>query len=229
MYKNNLFLAIVPARGGSKGIPHKNIVHIKGRPLISYTLDAAKQSEYLDEIYVSTDDEEIADVARQQGIKVLYRPDALATDTSKTIDVLMHAVKEKGKCYDYTVLLQPTQPMRKAWHIDQAIEETINNNYHSLVSISKVKKHPILIRRVSENHKLVPLLNMSSTVRRQDFEPYYVVNGAIYINKIKELCESTSLNDNEYGYLMDERYDVDIDDELDLLIFEKMLERNNRE
>ena len=224
MYKGKTFLAIVPARGGSKGIPYKNIALVNGKPLISYTLEAAKASKYIDMIYVSTEDEKIAHVVNEAGFEVLKRPKELAGDTTKTIEVLVDIVKKLEKDYDYLVLLQPTQPLREGWHIDEAIEKMIDNCYSSLVSISPVSKHPVLIRSVSDDNKVKQLLNMSSTVRRQDFEKYYIVNGAIYINNIKDINIDTSLNDNEFGYIMDEKYDLDIDEPLDLFIFEKRVQ-----
>ncbi|MBR6696995.1 MAG: acylneuraminate cytidylyltransferase family protein [Lachnospiraceae bacterium] len=224
MYKGKNFLAIVPARGGSKGIPYKNIALVNGKPLISYTLEAAKESKYIDMIYVSTEDEKIAKVVNDAGFEVLKRPEELAGDTTKTIEVLVDIVAKLEKTYDYLVLLQPTQPLREGWHIDEAIEKMIDNECSSLVSISPVSKHPVLIRSIGDDNKVKPLLNMSSTVRRQDFEKYYIVNGAIYINRVDDININTSLNDNEYGYIMDEKYDLDIDEPLDLFIFEKRVQ-----
>ena len=132
-----------------------------------------------------------------------------------------------GEEYDYVILLQPTQPLRKAKHIDEAIEQLISSGEESLVSISKVKDHPILIRTLDDTGQVVNLLNTSSTQRRQDFPDYYKVNGAIYINKLNENFNlETSLNDNRLAYVMNEKYDVDIDELLDLKIAELMLTNN---
>ena len=142
----------------------------------------------------------------------------------------MHCIevlKKAGDSYDYLVLLQPTQPLRQPFHIDEAIEKMLELEAESLVSVSKVKEHPVLIRTIGEDGKLQNLLNCSSTVRRQDFPDFYRVNGAIYINKIDEnLNETTSLNDNIIPYEMAHEYDVDIDELLDLKIAELMLEDN---
>ena len=223
MYKDNRILAVVPARGGSKGIPHKNIVKVKGKELLAYTLDAAKASKYIDEIIVSTDDILIEQVAVRENVKVLQRPKELAQDMSKTIDVLLHVIGNIDDDFDYLVLLQPTQPLRTAYHIDNAIELMINANYPSLLSVSPVKDHPILMRQMDVDGKLTSLLACQSTVRRQDFPNYYVVNGAIYINKISDLNSETSLNDNLYGYEMTSEFDLDIDEPRDLLLFEAIL------
>lgn len=226
MYKNYKILAVVPARGGSRGIPHKNIVKVKGKELITYTLDAARASKYIDKIIVSTDDSSIGEVALREGAEVLNRPKELAQDTSRTIDVLLHVVEKMDGCYDYLVLLQPTQPLRTALHIDEALELMIDNQYPSLLSISPARNHPLLLRQMDSGGKLTPMLSCQSTVRRQDFPDYYVVNGAIYINRIRDLTAETSLNDNLYGYEMPSEYDLDIDEPQDLLVLEALLEKN---
>ena len=130
-------------------------------------------------------------------------------------------MEKLGEKYDYVVLLQPTQPLRQSWHIDEAIELILEKNEEALVSVSKVKDNPILIRSIDSNGYAVNLLSESSTKRRQDFQDFYKVNGAIYINKINQnLNNKTSLNDNKLVYIMDEKYDVDIDEMLDLQIAE---------
>ncbi len=216
-------MAVVPARGGSKGIPHKNIVEVKGKELMVYTLDAAKSSEYIDDIVVSTDDLLIEKVAVRENVRVIKRPAELAQDTSKTIDTVMHVIGNLDVQYEYLVLLQPTQPLRNSTHIDEAIRLVIDNNYPSLLSVSPVKDHPLLIRQMDTSGKLSSMLSCQSTVRRQDFPNYYVVNGAIYINRICDLTADTSLNDNLYGYEMPSEFDLDIDEEKDLVIFKAML------
>lgn len=223
MYKKNKILALIPARGGSKGIKNKNIVSVSGKPLIAYTIDAAKASKYIDYVYVSTDSEKIADVAIKYGALIPFmRDETLAQDTSKTIDAVMFSVnkfKEMGYDFDYLVLLQPTSPLRTGEDIDAAIEKLLASTYTSLVSVSKVDDNPVLIRSIDDNNCLVPILKQSSTVRRQDFKDYYRVNGAIYINKISELTLNTSLNDNLYAYIMpqDRSFDIDTMDDLKTL------------
>ena len=230
MYKGHTFLAVIPARGGSKGIPKKNIQLIEGKPLIQYTIEEALKSKYIDRIIVSTDNVEIAEISKKGGAQVPFlRPKHLATDDSKVIDTIIHVIEELnriGCSYDYVVLLQPTSPLRKHWHIDEAIEKIVNENERGLVSVSEVKDHPILIRRMDEQGKLRNLLHMESTIRRQDLPKYYKVNGAIYINKIDEqLNHTTSLNDNKLPYIMDQIYDLDIDTPLDLEFFKWLVNR----
>lgn len=227
---NIKILAIIPARAGSKGIKDKNIVDLNGKPLIAYSIDAALKSKYIDKVVVSTDGELIAKIAKEYGAEVPFiRPKDLASDTAKTIDAVIHCIEElkkQGEVYDYMVLLQPTQPLRQSWHIDEAIEIMINKDEEALVSVSKVKDHPILMRTIDENGYAINLLEESSTKRRQDFQVFYKVNGAIYINKINEnLNNNTSLNDNKVVYIMDEKYDVDIDEILDLNIAEILMDK----
>lgn len=229
MINNKKILAIIPARSGSKGIIGKNIINLKGKPLIYHSINSGLNSKYINRVVVSTDCDKIATIAREFGADVPFlRPKELATDTSKTIDALIHCIEELkklGEEYDYVVLLQPTQPLRRYWHIDEAIELIIKNGEDSLVSVSKVKEHPILMRTINEKGYVNNLLNVSSTKRRQDFEYFYKVNGAIYINKINEnLNNDTSLNDNKLAYIMDKKYDIDIDEIMDLYIAEKMMD-----
>ncbi|MDQ0415657.1 acylneuraminate cytidylyltransferase family protein [Mesobacillus stamsii] len=220
MYRDKSFIGIVPARAGSKGIPNKNIININGKPLIQYTIEEAKTSMYLDEILVSTDSHKIAEISKKCGANVPFlRPVELADDTAKTIDVIIHALEELnclGKSYDYIVLLQPTQPLRKGWHIDDAIKKIIDDKHDDLVSVSEVSEHPILFRTIDQTGRLHNLLNVESTVRRQEFTKYYKVNGAIYINNIRKLSSNTSLNDNTLAYIMDKEYDLDIDEPNDI-------------
>ena len=227
MINGKKILAIIPARAGSKGIKDKNIIDLKGKPLISYSIESALKSKYIDKVVVSTDGESIASVAKEYGAEVPFlRPKHLASDTSKTIDAVIHCVEEIQKLegnYDYMVLLQPTQPLRQSWHIDEAIELIEKKEEKALVSISKVKDHPILMRTIDENGYANNLIQESSTKRRQDFSDYYKVNGALYINKIDYLDINTSLNDNNLVYIMDSKYDVDIDELLDLHIAELVL------
>lgn len=231
MYKGKKILAVVPAREGSKGIFEKNIVLINGRPLIDYTISEALNSQYIDRLIVSTDSEKIASIAKECGAEVPFlRPIKLAQDHSKTIDVLVDLIiqlSKVGKFFDYIVLLQPTQPLRKTFHIDEAIKIAIDKNYNSLLSVSLVNDHPILMRTIDSQGMLKNLLQVSSTVRRQDFPEYYKVNGSIYINKVDEnFNENTSLNDNLYPYVMDKEYDLDIDEPFDLEVLKKILDEN---
>lgn len=227
MYKNKKILAIIPARGGSKGIKNKNIVKVNGIPLIGYTINAAKKSKYIDKIIVSTDSLKIKKVVEKLDINVPFlRPENISGDSSKSVDAIINVIenlKIKGDTYDYIVFLQPTSPLRKTSNIDEAIEMLIDSNYNSLVSISKTIENPILFRTFDNKYALKPLLNSRSDIRRQEFKDYYKVNGAIYINKWDQINNSTSLNDNEVGYVMDQSDSIDIDTHEDLTRFRKII------
>ncbi len=231
MYGEKRILALIPARGGSKGIPHKNVVLLGGKPLIQYTIDAGLKSRYIDTVMVSTDDREIAETAERCGARVPFlRPAELASDTAKTIDAVLHAVetlREAGETYDCLVLLQPTSPLRTAEDIDGAVERFYACGRQGVVSVSEVNDPPILMRTIAETpegERLIPLLEGSSTCRRQDMPAYYRVNGSVYVNAAETLKRDTSFNDNPVPYRMAKDHAVDIDEPADLALAEFLLE-----
>jgi CMP-N,N'-diacetyllegionaminic acid synthase len=222
-------LYVIPARGGSKGIPRKNIKLLNGKPLIYYSIDVARQLTDDINICVSTDDDEIIKVVENYGLKVPFkRPNYLATDTATTNDVLLHAInfyEAKGIYYDLLVLLQPTSPLRNATHIKEAL-----NLYHEqLDMVVSVKKSyaPAILCTENENGFLEFCFNKSG-LRRQDFSTFYEYNGAIYvinIEKLKkiEIGEFTS----KKKYVMDEISSLDIDTPLDWIIAENIIKLIN--
>lgn len=222
MYDGRKIIALIPARGGSKGIKNKNIIDLNGYPLISYSIKASLGSKYIDDTIVSTDSQKIARVSRKYGAKIPFmRPAELADDNSKTIDTVLHAIKtldEMNNNFDVLVLLQPTQPLRTASDIDKSIEFFFQKGMKGLVSVSQVDEHPLLMRKIDKNGNLVSLLKKNSTCRRQDMDDYYKVNGCIYINLINELKINTSFNDNPIGFIMDSEHSVDIDNMKDLYL-----------
>ncbi len=230
MYKDKKLLGLIPARGGSKGIPHKNIIDLCGKPLISYSIQAALNSRYIDSVIVSTDDEDIAGISRTYGAEVPFmRPAVLASDTSKTVDAVLHSIqwlKSAGRTYDTLILLQPTQPLRTSADIDSAITEYMDKDCTSLVSVSVVNDNPLLIRSI-RNGLLVPLLSSTSTCRRQDMPEYYRVNGCIYINEISGITPETSFNDNLLPFIMDRSHSVDIDEYCDLALAEYYISKES--
>lgn len=227
MFEDKSILALIPARGGSKGIPGKNIKEFNGRPLISYTIAAARRSRYVDSVVVTTDDEEIASVAREYGAEVPFmRPAELAADTSKTIDAVMHAVgamEGLGRPYDVVVLLQPTSPLRRAEEINGAVEAFFSHGCLGLASVSEVSESPVLTRRFDRSGVLHPILPLPSTVRRQDMPRFWHVDGAVYINRADDLTSETSLNDNPIGYAMPKLRSSDIDSIEDFLKAEEIM------
>lgn len=222
LINGNKILAVIPARGGSKGIKDKNIRPLCGKPLIAYSIESAKKSQFIDEIIVSTDCEKIAEIAKEFGAHIPFlRPKELATDTSKSIDAIVYTLselKKRGANYDILILLQPTSPLRTAEDIDEALNIFIRSNKQPLVSISEVNDHPILMRTLDNDGMLKNLLNINSTIRRQDMQKIYRVNGSIYINCIADIDRNTSFNDNKIPYITSQDHSVDIDDEKDLIL-----------
>lgn len=225
MYRGKKILGLIPARAGSKGIIHKNMALFCGYPLIYWTVKSAKESVFLDEIVVSTDGKEIAAYSKDLGVKVIMRPKILATDTSKTIECVMHALAvyaEKSEKFDYVMILQPTAPLRRTKHIDDMIKWLIDCSYDNAVSISPVLYNPVLMR-YKQKDKLINVLNQTSTVRRQDMKTTYYVDGCLYLYKTEKLSLNTSLNDAEHGFLIDRQSALDINTPEDLHACEVLL------
>lgn len=222
-------LAIIPARGGSKGIPGKNIKELAGKPLIAYTIEAARRAPSVSRVVVSTDSQEIADIAMRYGAEVPFlRPEELASDTAKTMDAVMYTLEElarRGETYDYMVLLQPTSPLRTSEDIEGCIKKAFFSG-QDVVAISEVSDSPILMRCKDREDRLTSLIDGSSTIRRQDMPVYYRVNGSIYVNKVEGLSCFTSLNDNPVGYIVPKERSVDIDEPVDFAVAEYYLNRN---
>ncbi|HAZ36627.1 MAG TPA: acylneuraminate cytidylyltransferase family protein [Clostridiaceae bacterium] len=233
MYKKKKILALIPARGGSKQIINKNIKLLCGKPLISYTIEAALASDYIDDVVISTDSDLIAEISLKYGGQVPFmRPKELAGDESKTIDVAIHAINaliKMGRNYDYLVLLQPTSPLRTKDDIDSAIKIIIDGDISSLVSVREVKENPALMRTI-ENNKLKNIMDFNGSLRRQDLPKYYIFNGAIYINSIDMLLKQKKFVDEKtYPYVMDYERSIDIDEILDFKIVELIMGENNHD
>lgn len=213
MYRDKTFLAIIPARGGSKRLPKKNILNLAGKPLIAWTIEAALQSRYLDTVVVTSDDDDILTVSAQPGINILKRPDSLATDTASTFDVLEHVVKHSN-VHDYIVLLQPTSPLRNATHIDQAIELLERKKADAIISVTKMEHSPQWSNTLPEDGNMSHFIDESvKNKRSQDLEPHYRLNGAIYICKTTTLLNEKTffIQANIFAYKMDSRSSIDID------------------
>ena len=223
----NKIIAIIPARGGSKGIPRKNIRLLGGKPLIAYTIEAALKSKYIDKVIVSTDDEEIASLVRKYGVEIIMRPTELATDEAPTEPVVEHAVSwlEEHENYkpEIIVLLQPTSPLRNYNHIDEALDIFLNSNYNSLLSVCP--SHAF-IWKARENGAYPINYDFKNRPRRQDKEPEYKENGAIYIMKYKTLMKQHRILDGKIGlYIMPEESSIEIDTEFDLWLCEQVVEK----
>lgn len=213
-------LALIPARSGSKGVKDKNIRDFRGLPLMAHSIQSALESGVCDEVFVCTDSEKYAHIAREYGASVPFlRSERSARDESKSIECVIEALgryKEMGKSFDTLILLQPTSPLRSAKHIKEAYEKFLEYG-EDLASVCESVENPLFMRRI-ENERLCNLLPLSSSVRRQDLQKCYVLNGAIYVNAISRLNENTSFNDNPLSYVMSQEESLDIDEEGD---FEK--------
>jgi len=219
-------LYVIPARGGSKGIPHKNIKPLNGKPLIYYTIDVARQLTSDENICVSLDDEEIIQAVEDYGLRVPFkRP----TDTATTNDVLLHALnfyESKGIFYDVLILLQPTSPLRKSSQVKEALD-LYNPNLDMVVSVKKSHSASVICSE-NDNGYLEFCFNKSGS-RRQEFSRYYEYNGAIYVIniaklKVKGLVGFTKIK----KYVMDEISSTDIDNQIDWIIAESIINQQNR-
>lgn len=211
---NKKILAIIPARGGSKGILRKNILPLHGRPLIAWTIDAACSSKYIDRCIVSTDDIEIASIAKKFGAEVPYlRNPELALDTSSSADVVLDVLSRIDGDYESVLLLQPTSPLRSTKDIDGIIKLSQKKGYPSIVSICKVSEHPAWMYKVDSNFKLESFCEpMQVKTRRQDLEPVYTLNGAMYLVNVKWFTKNRLfVNEQSYGYEMPDNRSIDID------------------
>ena len=211
------FLAIIPARGGSKRLPRKNVLDLCGKPLIAWSIEAALKSKYISKIIVSSDDEEILNIAKEYKADFIKRPDELASDTATTFDALKHTLENVEK-YDYVVLLQPTSPLRTEKHINEAIELLEEKNADAIISVCEMEHSPLWSNILDENLDMSNFLSDEVLNKRsQDLPKYYRLNGAIYICKIDKFLQNRGFffKDKVFAYIMDKKDSVDIDEEID--------------
>ena len=221
MLNNKTFLAIVPARGGSKRLPRKNLLDLGGKPLISWTIEAALNSQFIDHIVMTSDNKEIINIADKFNVKTIKRPDYLANDTSTTFDAIAHTLNHIDKTYDYTVLLQPTSPLRTAVHIDEAIELLERKRADAIISVCEMDHSPLWSNTLDDSGSMQNFLKEEVKGKRsQDLQTYYRLNGAIYICKTSTLLEEKSFftDQNIFAYRMERKSSIDIDEEIDLNI-----------
>lgn len=217
-------LGLIPARGGSKGVPRKNIRELAGIPLITHSIQAARDATAIDSVVVSTDDGEIAEVAESHGARVPFiRPSELATDEAPTAPVITHALEtlhDAGEAYDAFVLLQPTSPLRTATHIDEAYSLYNDSESDSVISV-----YPTYDTRWKYTPEGAKKLNYTDAgKRRQDRDPEYVINGAIYVTDVKQFFQTEeTITGTTKMYEMTERESVDIDTPFDLWLAEQIL------
>jgi len=204
-------LGLIPARGGSKGIPNKNIKLLNGRPLIQYSVDAARNVGIIDQVVVSTDSSQIAAVAKECGAEVPFmRPAALAQDDTPGIDPVLHALQELTDV-DSVILLQPTSPFRTSRHIEECFELYQKSGGESVVSVAESAKHPAWMYFMSDERTLKKVISQDAS-RRQDLMPAYFLNGAIYIASREFLFKNRGfVTAQTKGYIMQSEYSLDLD------------------
>lgn len=209
-------IAIIPARGGSKGLPGKNIKLLNGKPLIAYTIEAALNSKNITRVIVSTDDWQIAEVARKCGAEIPFmRPKSLADDTAKSIDVYNYTINrlegEENAEINEIIVLQPTSPLRTTQHIDEAIKMYLEKNADSVISYCQ-EDHPIFWNKyINDEGKFKEIFEGDYLKNRQEIQPTYFPNGAIYIFRTNILLQSRYYTQKSYAYLMEKKCSVDID------------------
>lgn len=226
-------LAVIPARSGSKGLPDKNILPLSGKPLLAWSIDAARQSGMFDTIYVSTDSEKYAEIARQCGAEVPFLRSAEAsTDTASSWDVLKEAInnyQKLGKTFDSLMMLQPTSPLRTAEDIRGAFQVMKQRNATTVVSVCGTDCSPLWCNTLPEDQCMDGFLSPAALFPRQALPQYYQLNGAIYLLSIDDFLKKGRLvyDQDCYAYVMPPERSVDIDEAVDFAIAEALLHRSN--
>ncbi|UUX92260.1 acylneuraminate cytidylyltransferase family protein [Methanoplanus endosymbiosus] len=221
--------AFIPARGGSKRIPNKNLQLIADKPLIQYTIEVALKSSIFDKVIVSTDDLQIESLSNDLDAEVLRRPPELAQDTSTTIDSVLHFINEyKLNPDDIIILLQPTSPLRNEIHVKEALETFLSGKGSSLVSVTN-PEHPPQWNFKVENDYLVPLMDERFIfMRSQDLPETYIPNGAIYISRVSTIVNKKTFYCKDIlPYVMSREDSIDIDEALDLKLAEIIIENKD--
>ena len=221
-------LAIIPARGGSKGIPQKNIKNLGGIPLILWTIKAARNAKCIDEIIVSTDDPDIQQISVNAGVRAPFlRDKKLAQDDSLRNDVIKD-VLDRFPGFDYMIFLQPTSPFRKSEQIDDAFIHMFQNGFLSCVSVKEQHPSPHCIFSLEENNKLSPILKAPKNTNRQQAKSFYILNGAIYISSVPSFLNSTEpdplLNSAGCAYVMNEEDSMDLDTHIQWKVAEQIIQ-----
>jgi len=226
VYGDKSILAIIPARGGSKGVPRKNIRMLAGRALLAWTVTEAKKSRYIDRLILSSEDREIISVALALGCEVPFvRPAELAQDDTPGIEPVLHALQALPERYDYVVLLQPTSPLRLVEDIDGCIAMCIEKDASACVSVTEPANNPYWMYRLSPEGVLRPLFAQDEIpARRQDLPPVYALNGAVYVARCDWLLKKrTFLSDETTAFIMPPGRSLDVDTEMDLQLCECLL------
>jgi CMP-N,N'-diacetyllegionaminic acid synthase len=211
-------LAIIPARGGSKGIPRKNLAILSGKPLIAWTIEEAMKSRHIDRLILSSDDTEIMAAGRQWGCDVPFqRPPELALDDTPGIEPILHAIEALPEKYDYVTVLQPTSPLRRVEDIDGCIQRCVNRNAPACVTVAPAAKSPYWMYLVDEKDYLTPVMREEHGAIRQNLPAVYVLNGAVYVAATAWLKDRQNFVSAEtVAYIMPAERSQDIDTDIDL-------------
>jgi len=220
-------LFLIVARGGSKGIPGKNIRKIGGIPLVGFKAISARRSRYCSRLIISTDSSEIQQVARGYEVEVPFtRPADLATDTSSTADVIMHAMSwienNTNEQYDAVMLLEPSSPFARHIDYDNGVELMMERDANVVVGMRQMEVNSAVIGPMDEQGRITGIIDQmlnTQGVRRQDFEPEYTMNGALYLFKWNFFKEHKAIykdREKTFGYVMDRHYSIEIDEMVDL-------------
>jgi len=207
-------LAVIPARGGSKGVPQKNIKELGDKPLVAHAIECAIQSTCVSKIVLSTDDEKIAVIGRQYDIDVLKRPAYLAEDNSNVVEAVEHVIKEYNEDFDLIVLLQPTSPLRTYSDLDHIVNLMIDKTeIDGVISVVPMNDtHPARMYNLMENNELSPLIDSGESMRRQDLTPVYYRNGCFYAVRTKAfITQKTFMVEKKIAYVMNPDWLVNID------------------
>lgn len=221
LINGKIVLAIIPARGGSKGIPRKNIKDLCGKPLIAWTIEEALKSKYIDRLIVSTEDKEIAEISREYAAEVPFmRPKKLSEDDTPGIEALLHCInwlKNNQNYYpDYVCTLQCTSPFRKAKHIDEALGQLFKQNADSIIGVCESEVNPYWMKKIEDGKLIDFMVNSKLYIRRQDLPIIYRLNGALYIGKTDVLLKNRNwYTNNTLPYVMTSEDSIDIDTALD--------------
>ena len=228
MIRGKKILVIIPARGGSKRLPRKNILDLAGKPLIAWSIEAAKRSKYIDRVILSSDDEEIIAFAEEFECDVPFvRPKELAEDATRSIDVVTHALKSLEEPYEYVILLQPTSPLRTSEDIDRAIELFLEKEATSVIGVCEMEHSPLWSNTLDESMNMDNFLDDKyNNSRSQDLPTYYRINGAFYMSRVASVLENETffVKKDIYAFLMSQEHSLDIDTKLDFIISKSILE-----
>lgn len=236
MTKNRKTIALIPARAGSKGVKNKNIREINGIPLVEYTINSAKRSTKIDDIWITTDSQQVAEIARAKEISLIERPSELATEYATASQVIRHAISHIMKLRkiterDLLIYLQPTSPLRTERHIDEMLNEIKARDAIGAISVLEAEKHPYKSFTIAPNGNLQSLFNEKTTnENRQNLPKCYHPNGAMYAFLVKEFLENDAIPSNKcIPYIMNKEESIDIDSEDDLQqVKDKVEKRNER-